>query len=175
MNGSTGFGALGVLSLTVGLLAGCSLLGGGSNEPKSFCQDSDARGYARMALGHVKATREATERLRELMPRLQREQALIVTSGWREAVSDQLSAIIHASQQVQLMRTPRSELRGPHETLLRAYAVYERGANGIHDGLRREHAPTALVGFRVLQTGTDLFEAAREELTGLLRPCAWYP
>ncbi|MFB6274365.1 MAG: hypothetical protein ABEL51_15895 [Salinibacter sp.] len=174
MNEPARWRMMGLTLLAASLLTGCSLLGSGPDGAVPLCQDENVRDYARMMHGHTELTREATARLGELMPQLREENALIMVPDWRGAVGDQLTPIIHASKQVGLMRAPRPDLRPAHKRFRRAYALYQRGAQAIHEGLTRHDAPTALEGYRLLRGGRVPFEAARDDLAEMLGPCVWY-
>lgn len=164
---------LGVMILLAGTLAGCAWWGG-PDGGVPLCKDDAVREYADILRSQNERARSAVPRLAELMRRLAREQALIVTPDWRQPVSDQLSSIVHASQQVRLLRKPRRELQAAHRLFRDAYDAYGVGAEALHQGLLANDAPTALAGFRTLRQGTEPFEQARRRLGRRLGPCPWY-
>ena len=161
------------LCLAVSLLTGCALLPG-FNGGLPLCHDADVKQYTRMLRGHNALAGAAIPVFEELMADLRDNGSLIADSAWRSAVSDPLTAMVHASTQARLMRAPRQALETLHDEFLRSYDLFRRGALTIHDGLLHTDATTALQGFRTLEQGIDPFRQAQDALRQRLGDCPWY-
>ena len=174
MDRSSKFGAAMALVGLLGALTGCALLGSSGEPPTPFCADESVQGYVRILRSQNELAQPAARRLDELLGRLESERALIVVPDWRAAASRELSAIVHASRQVRLLRQPREELHSAHDRFRGAYRFYDEAANRVHRGLQATDATETLRGEPWLTKGRQRFERAQGQMREALAPCGWF-